>query len=48
MKEHHLRQPDGAKRSRKRRGRGIAAGQGKTGGYGTKGQNARAGRGGKP
>ena len=48
MKEHHLRQPDGAKRSRQRRGRGIAAGQGKTGGYGTKGQNARAGRGGKP
>ncbi len=48
MKLHQLRQPDGAKRSRKRRGRGIAAGQGKTGGYGTKGQNARSGRGGKP
>ncbi|MBC7234970.1 MAG: 50S ribosomal protein L15 [Chloroflexi bacterium] len=48
MKTHQLRQPDGAKRPRKRRGRGIAAGQGKTGGYGTKGQNARSGRGGKP
>jgi large subunit ribosomal protein L15 len=48
MKLHQLRQPDGSKRSRKRRGRGIAAGQGKTGGYGTKGQNARSGRGGKP
>jgi large subunit ribosomal protein L15 len=47
MKLHQLRQPDGTKRSRKRRGRGIAAGQGKTGGYGTKGQNARSGRGGK-
>ena len=48
MKLHELRQPEGAKKSRKRRGRGMAAGQGKTGGYGTKGQNARSGRGGKP
>jgi large subunit ribosomal protein L15 len=48
MKLHELKQPEGAKKSRKRRGRGIAAGQGKTGGYGTKGQNARSGRGGKP
>ena len=48
MKAHELRQPDGAKRSRKRRGRGIAAGQGKTGGFGTKGEGARSGRGGKP
>lgn len=48
MKLHELRQPEGAKHRRKRRGRGIAAGQGKTGGYGTKGQNARSGRGGKP
>ncbi|MEA3407020.1 MAG: 50S ribosomal protein L15 [Chloroflexota bacterium] len=48
MKLHELKQPEGAKRSGKRRGRGIAAGQGKTGGYGTKGQNARSGRGGKP
>ncbi len=47
MKLHELNQPEGAKRPRKRRGRGIAAGQGKTGGFGTKGQGARAGRGGK-
>ncbi|MGI6379585.1 MAG: 50S ribosomal protein L15 [Anaerolineae bacterium] len=47
MKLHELGPDDGAKRPRKRKGRGIAAGQGKTAGYGTKGQNARAGRGGK-
>lgn len=46
MKLHELREPEGTKRSRKRRGRGIAAGQGKTSGYGTKGQNSRSGRGG--
>ncbi len=47
MKLHELGPDDGARRPRKRKGRGIAAGQGKTAGYGTKGQNARAGRGGK-
>lgn len=47
MKLHDLSQPEGAKRSRKRRGRGIAAGQGKTAGFGTKGQGARSGRGGR-
>ncbi len=47
MKLHQLRQPDGTKHSRKRRGRGISAGQGKTAGYGTKGQGARSGRGGR-
>jgi large subunit ribosomal protein L15 len=47
MKLHALREPHGAKRSRKRRGRGIAAGQGKTGGYGTKGSGSRSGRGGR-
>jgi len=47
MKLHELREPEGTKHRRKRLGRGIAAGQGKTGGYGTKGQGARAGRGGK-
>ena len=46
MKLHELRQPQGAKRPRKRRGRGIAAGQGKTAGFGTKGAGARSGRGG--
>lgn len=48
MKLHDLHPPEGGKKDRKRKGRGIAAGQGKTAGYGTKGQNARSGRGGKP
>lgn len=43
MKLHELRPAKGAKRARKRVGRGIAAGQGKTAGRGTKGQNARSG-----
>ena len=46
MKLHDLRQPQGARRPRKRRGRGIAAGQGKTSGFGTKGAGSRSGRGG--
>ena len=46
MKLHELREPEGTKQRRKRRGRGIAAGQGKTGGFGTKGNGARSGRGG--
>ncbi len=45
MKLHELRPNRGAKRNRKRVGRGIAAGQGKTAGRGTKGQGARAGGG---
>lgn len=44
MKLHELRPPKGAKkRRRKRVGRGISAGQGKTAGRGTKGQRARSG-----
>ena len=43
MKLHDLRPADGSKRKRKRVGRGIAAGQGKTAGRGTKGQGARSG-----
>ncbi len=43
MKLHELQAPKGAKKSRKRVGRGIAAGQGKTAGRGTKGQAARSG-----
>lgn len=43
MKLHDLKPNDGAKKSRKRVGRGISAGQGKTAGRGTKGQGARAG-----
>lgn len=46
MKLHDLCEPLGTKHPRKRVGRGIAAGQGKTAGYGTKGNGARSGRGG--
>jgi large subunit ribosomal protein L15 len=45
MKLHDLRPNEGAKKKRKRVGRGISAGQGKTAGRGTKGQNARSGGG---
>ncbi len=45
MKLHDLRPNSGAKKKRKRVGRGIAAGQGKTAGRGTKGQKARSGGG---
>jgi large subunit ribosomal protein L15 len=48
MKLHDLRSPEGAKKKRKRVGRGISAGQGKTAGRGTKGQNARSGGGVRP
>ncbi|MGB2894829.1 MAG: 50S ribosomal protein L15 [Anaerolineales bacterium] len=47
MKLHDLQPRHGAKKSRKRVGRGISAGQGKTAGRGTKGQGARSGSGGK-
>ena len=45
MELHELRSPKGARKRRKRVGRGIAAGQGKTAGRGTKGQGARSGGG---
>ncbi len=45
MKLHDLRPPKGAKKDRKRVARGISAGQGKTAGRGTKGQNSRSGGG---
>lgn len=45
MKLHDLKPNEGAKKSRKRVGRGIAAGQGKTAGRGTKGQGSRSGGG---
>ncbi len=47
MKLHDLKPRPGATKNRKRVGRGIAAGQGKTAGRGMKGQKARAGWGGK-
>lgn len=46
MKLHDLVPNRGSKKNRKRVGRGISAGQGKTAGRGTKGQGARAGSGG--
>ncbi|MBT3321253.1 MAG: 50S ribosomal protein L15 [Anaerolineae bacterium] len=46
MKLHELVPNPGAKKKRKRVGRGIAAGQGKTAGRGYKGQKARSGSGG--
>ena len=46
MKLHDLRPNEGAKKDRKRVSRGIAAGQGKTAGRGTKGQKSRTGWGG--
>lgn len=45
MELHDLRPDSGAKKKRKRVGRGISAGQGKTAGRGTKGQGARSGGG---
>jgi large subunit ribosomal protein L15 len=45
MKLHDLKPNEGAKKKRKRVGRGTAAGQGKTAGRGTKGQKSRAGGG---
>ncbi len=45
MKLHDLQPAPGAKKEKTRKGRGIAAGKGKTAGRGTKGQRARAGRG---
>ncbi|MBN1267517.1 MAG: 50S ribosomal protein L15 [Anaerolineales bacterium] len=46
MKLHELKPQTGSTAKRKRVGRGISAGQGKTAGRGTKGQKSRAGSGG--
>lgn len=48
MKLHELKAPVGATKNRKRRGRGTATGQGKTGGRGMNGQNSRSGGGVRP
>jgi len=45
MKLHELQPNEGKTKNRKRVGRGISAGQGKTAGRGTKGQKSRAGGG---
>jgi large subunit ribosomal protein L15 len=46
MKLHDLAPNQGSKKNRKRVGRGISAGQGKTAGRGMKGQGSRSGSGG--
>ena len=48
MKLHELKPARGAKKKRKRVGRGTGSGYGKTAGRGTKGQNARSGGGVRP
>ncbi len=48
MKLHELKPAEGAKKNRKRVGRGRGSGYGKTAGRGTKGQNARSGGGVRP
>ena len=45
---HELKNADGARTSKKRLGRGIGSGIGKTSGKGHKGQNARSGGGVRP
>src|SRR5512143_1012837 len=46
MKLHDLVPNEGSKKNKKRVGRGISAGQGKTAGRGTKGEGSRSGQGG--
>jgi large subunit ribosomal protein L15 len=48
MKLHELKPAEGSRSSRKRVGRGIGSGTGKTAGKGHKGQNARSGGGVRP
>jgi len=45
MKLHELKPAKGSKKNRRRVGRGIGSGRGKTAGRGTKGQNSRSGGG---
>lgn len=48
MKLHELSPPKGSRKARKRVGRGVGSGTGKTAGRGTKGQNSRSGGGVRP
>ncbi|MFS8631282.1 MAG: 50S ribosomal protein L15 [Bacillales bacterium] len=48
MKLHELKPAEGSRHARKRVGRGIGSGHGKTSGKGHKGQNARSGGGVRP
>ena len=43
MKLHELNAPKGARKAATRKGRGAGSGNGKTAGYGHKGQKARSG-----
>jgi large subunit ribosomal protein L15 len=48
MRLHDLAPAEGARKNRKRKGRGVGSGLGKTAGRGTKGHNARSGGGVRP
>ena len=48
MEQHELRPPKGAKKSRRRKGRGDGSGRGTYSGRGIKGQNSRSGGGVRP
>jgi large subunit ribosomal protein L15 len=48
MKLNELSPPAGSRKARKRLGRGVGSGQGKTAGRGTKGHNSRSGGGVRP
>ena len=48
MELHNLKPTEGSTHSKKRLGRGVGSGTGKTSGKGHKGQNARSGRGTRP
>ncbi|OQX27903.1 MAG: 50S ribosomal protein L15 [Desulfobacteraceae bacterium IS3] len=48
MRLHELKPAEGAKKDRKRLGRGVGSGRGKTAGRGTKGQKSRSGGGVRP
>jgi large subunit ribosomal protein L15 len=48
MELHELKPAEGSRHERKRKGRGIGSGNGKTAGKGHKGQNARSGGGVRP
>ncbi|HUT43120.1 MAG TPA: 50S ribosomal protein L15, partial [Desulfobacterales bacterium] len=48
MKLNELSPPDGSRGTRKRVGRGVGSGHGKTAGRGSKGQNSRSGGGVRP
>ena len=48
MKLNELSPPNGSRKPRKRLGRGVGSGTGKTAGRGTKGQNSRSGGGVRP